>query len=379
MSDGRIRVLRVIARMNVGGPALQVTGLVEGMDPDRFDHRLLTGSVGPDEADWVALRAPGLRHEVVRGLGRSPDALDDARALRQLVSVVREFRPHVIHTHTAKAGVLGRVAALVGRVPVRVHTFHGHLLHGYFSPAVTRAVVQVERALARRTTALVSVGSQVRDELLAAGIGTPGQYSVFPPGISLPPPPPRAVARAALGLPEGVPVVVFVARLTTVKRPERFLEVARALQGRFPDAVFAVVGEGDLLPSLQASAPSNVRFLGWRGDVEAVYAAADLVVLTSDNEGMPVSLIEAALCGVPAVSTRVGSVAEVVLDGRSGWLCSPDGLVEAVASALSSASSLRAAGVAAREHAVAAFGRDRLVADTQALYERLVVSEKVVL
>jgi glycosyltransferase involved in cell wall biosynthesis len=369
---GQLRVLRVIARMNVGGPALQVTGLVEVLDPDRFDQRLLVGSVGPDEADYVALRAPGLPLTKIEGLGRSPRPLDDARALRTLVREMREFRPHIVHTHTAKAGVLGRTAATIARVPGLVHTFHGHLLHGYFSPAVTRAVVQTERQLARHTDRLISVGSQVRDDLLAAGIGKPGQYAVVPPGIWLPPAPPRADARAALDLPADGPVVVFVARLTAIKRPERFIEVARRLAVDHPRAIFAVVGEGDRLPALRADAPPNVRFLGWRGDVETVYAAADLVVLTSDNEGMPVSLIEAALSGVPAVATDVGSVREVVLDRRTGWLCRPDAdaLTKAVDGALRSPR-LRELGEAARLHATAAFGRARLVADTERLYEEL--------
>lgn len=367
----RLRVLRVIARMNVGGPALQVTGLVRGMDEARFDHRLLTGSVGPGEADYVDLRAPGLPLTRVRGLGRSPDALDDLRALRHLVAEIRRFRPHIVHTHTAKAGVLGRIAARTCGVPAVVHTFHGHLLHGYFSPVVTRGVVQIERTLGRASTRLVAVGGQVRDDLLAAGIGRPEQYVVVPPGIALPAMPPRHEARAALGLPQDATVVVLVARLTTIKRPERFLEIAARLQDRHPSAIFAVAGEGQLLDGLQATAPPNVRFLGWRSDVETVYAASDLAVLTSDNEGMPVSLIEAAMCGVPAVSTRVGSVAEVILDGRTGWLCSAEGLTAAVDAALADPARLRASGAAAQEHAASSFSRDRLVADTEHLYEQI--------
>jgi glycosyltransferase involved in cell wall biosynthesis len=373
----RLRVLRVIARMNVGGPALQVTGLVEGMDPQRFDHRLLTGSVAEGEADYIELRAPGLPHATVTGLGRSPKPLDDLRALRALRREIRAFRPHIVHTHTAKAGVLGRVAAKSAGVPALVHTFHGHLLHGYFSPAVTRGVVQVERTLARATTRLVAVGGQVRDDLLEAGIGTRDKYVVVPPGIALPPAPTRAEARAALGLPADAVVAVLVARLTTIKRPERFVEIARRLAATHPDAVFAVVGEGDLHEQLQREAGPNVRFLGWRADVETVYAASDLAVLTSDNEGMPVSLIEAALSGVPAVSTRVGSVAEVVLDGRSGWLTdvSTDALATAVDRALADRTALVAAGVEARRHASASFGRSRLVADTERLYEEIAVEK----
>ncbi len=371
--SGRVRVMRVIARMNVGGPALQVTGLVEGLDSQRYEHRLLTGSVSDGEADYVELRAPGLPLTKVRGLGRSPDALDDARALRLLYREMRRFRPHIVHTHTAKAGVLGRLAARAAGSPAVVHTFHGHLLHGYFSPAVTRGVVQVERGLARGTTRLVAVGAQVRDDLLAAGIGRPDQYVVVAPGIALPDPPSRATARSLLGLPDDVPVVVLVARLTTIKRPERFVELARRLAVAHPDAVFAVVGEGELLTTLKEQAGANVRFLGWRSDVETVYAASDLAVLTSDNEGMPVSLIEAALCGVPAVATRVGSVAEVVLDGVSGWLCAPEtaALSAAVDAALRDQPALRRAGEAARVHAAAAFSRARLVADTERLYEEI--------
>lgn len=366
-------MLRIIARMNVGGPALQVTGLVEGMDDARFDHRLLTGDVGDGEADFLHLRAPHLPHEKVPGLGRSPRPIDDAWAVRHLYREMVAFRPHIVHTHTAKAGVLGRAAARAASVPALVHTFHGHLLHGYFSPPVTRAVVAAERTLARQTTRLVSVGAQVRDELLAAGIGRPDQYFVVPPGIALPPPPARAEARQALALPLDVPVLVFVARLTAIKRPERFVEIARRLAEEHPDAVFAVVGEGELLPSLKRKAGPNVRFLGWRSDIETVYAASDLVVLTSDNEGMPVSLIEAAMCGVPAVASRVGSVAEVVLDGQTGWLCPPDldALTRAVDAALRNPTGRWAAAEAARVHAATSFGRSRLVADTERLYEQV--------
>lgn len=372
----RLRVLRIIARMNVGGPALQVTGLLDGMDPERFDHRVLTGHVGPGEADYLALRAPHAAVQHVDGLGRSVRAAADLRAMRTLIREIRAFRPHIVHTHTAKAGVLGRVTARACGVPAVVHTFHGHLLHGYFSPFVTRAVVLTERGLARSSTRLVAVGTQVRDDLLAAGIGRPEQYVVVPPGLALPPAPDRASARTSLGLPLDGHVVTLVARLTAVKRPERFVEVARVLVGRHPDAVFAVCGEGDLLPELQRQAADlgdRVRFLGWRGDVETVYAATDLVVLTSDNEGMPVSLIEAALSGVAAVATRVGSVAEVVADGETGLLVEPSvpALSQAVGLLLADESLRGRLASAAGPRAEALFGRGRLVADIERLYEQI--------
>jgi len=369
--------MRVIARMNVGGPALQVTALTTGLDPERFEQRLLVGDVDEGEADYLVLRAPEVPAIRVPGLGRSPNPIADIRALARIRREIRAFRPHIIHTHTAKAGVLGRTAAILSRSRTRVHTFHGHLLQGYFSPTVTRAVIMTERMFARRTTRLVAVGRQVRDDLLAAKIGRPDQYVVVPPGVQLPPAPSRDEARRRLGLPLDAPVVAFVARLTQVKRPDRFAHAARALSETHPDAVFLVAGEGDLLDSLRsemATLGDRARFAGWRGDVETVYAASDVVALTSDNEGMPVSLIEAASVGCPAVTTRVGAAAEVVIDGVTGFVV--DVSAEAVASGLSRLledSDLRNRFAdAARAHASEHFSRSRLISDTANLYEELV-------
>ncbi len=377
-----IRVLRVIARMNVGGPALQVSALARHLDPARFEQRLLVGSVGPGEADYLDLRAPDVEVVRVPGLGRAPRVSDDARALAAILGEIRHFRPDVVHTHTAKAGVLGRSAAVAARAPWRVHTFHGHLLQGYFSPRVTRAVVLAERTLARATSRLVAVGEQVRDDLLAAGIGRPAQYVVVPPGVELPPAPAKEVARATLGLPSGVPVVAFVARLTQVKRPDRFVATATALAARFPEARFIVAGEGQLLADMRAQAAGlgeRVRFLGWRSDVETVYAAADVTILTSDNEGMPVSLIEAATVGCPAVTTRVGSAAEVVLDGVTGFVTDSDpaAIAEATARLLADAGLQARFGAAAADHARHRFSHHRLVGDIAALYEDLVKGERL--
>ena len=372
-----IRVLRIIARMNVGGPALQVTALARHLDRSRYEQRLLVGSVGPEEADYLTLRAPDIEVVAVPGLGRAPSPLDDARALAALVAEMRRFEPHIVHTHTAKAGVLGRAAAMLAGVPLRVHTFHGHLLHGYFSPPVTRAVVLTERALARSTSRLVAVGHQVRDELIAAGIGWPCQYLVVPPGVELTPVPARESAREALGLPPEALVVAFVGRLTRIKRPDRFVAVASLLASRFSAATFLVAGEGQELAEVRRQAAhlgDRVLFLGWRSDVETVYAAADVTLLTSDNEGMPVSLIEAASVGCPGVTTGVGSAGEVVLDGQTGYVTdsSPGSLAEAVGRILASPALRARLGEAAAARARSLFSRERLVRDIGSLYDQLV-------
>jgi glycosyltransferase involved in cell wall biosynthesis len=359
----RTGVVHVIGRLNVGGPARLVTELA------RAGQRtaVAAGAVQDGEIEHRDLSGVDLHR--VTGLGRKVRPTDDARALSALTAVLRAQRPAIVHTHTAKGGALGRAAAVTARVPSRVHTFHGHLLHGYFGARATAAVVATERLLATRTDRLVAVGERVRDDLLTRGVGRAEQYSVIPPGARLRPLPPRDAARAALGLSDDVPVVAYVGRLAGIKRPERVVEVAR----RLPDAVFVVVGDGAQRAALQASAGSNVRFLGWRDDVETVWAAADLALLTSDNEGMPVTLVEAALAGLAAVTTDVGSAGEVVLDGVTGRAVPADvpALVEAVSSLLADDTHRRCLGSAAGRRASALYSVEVMVASHLRLYAEL--------
>ena len=373
-----IRVLRIIARMNVGGPAWQVSVLTRGLDRDRFESRLIVGDVGEGEADFIELRDPDLPVLKIPALGRAVRFGDDLRAFVAIRRAMKNFRPDIVHTHTAKAGLLGRIAAATCRVPVRVHTFHGHVLHGYFNKLLTRLVCIVEGLLARRTTVLVAVGEQVRDELLGAGIGLAGQYVVIPPGVAPGEFPSRISSRIALGLPVEQQVVLFVGRLTGVKRPDRLIDAMALVLERRSDVVLAIAGEGELLEETRSRAEplgGSVQFLGWQGDISGLYAAADCMVLTSDNEGMPVTLIEAAMAGVPSVATDVGSTREVVLDGVTGLVVEPDavavgdGIVRLLDDHL-----LHRMGAAARERAEAEFGTRRLIADHEALYDRLIAT-----
>lgn len=368
--------MRVIARLNVGGPAWQVSVLTRGLD-DEFDTVLVTGTVEPGEADFIELRDPTLPHVTLDTFGRSVRGLGDLAAFVALVRLMRRHRPLIVHTHTAKAGVLGRLAAVVARVPIRVHTFHGHVLHGYFSARVTRLVVAVERMLARVTTAFVAVGERVRDELLAAGIGRPRDFVVIAPGVDAPRPMTRAAARAVFDLDLDAPVAVFVGRLTRIKRVDRLLAAWRVVLEAHPDAVLVIAGDGDLFAEMRAAAADlgdAVRFVGWQADLAPVYAAGDLAVLTSDNEGMPVTLIEAAMAGLPAVTTDVGSAAEVVADGETGFVVASDApaIAAAITTLLADEARRRALGAAARARAEAHFGAARLVADHRRLYRMLI-------
>lgn len=370
----RIKIMRVIARMNVGGPAVQVTGLMENLDESRFDHLLVTGSVGPGELDYLE----GRRHEFpvqrIDTLGRRISAKDDLDAALALRRLIRRFRPDVIHTHTAKAGFMGRLPPISRGVPIRVHTYHGHLLDGYFGRRGTQAVIITERMLARVTTQLLAVGTKVRDDLLGAGIGHAGSFGVMPPGIPIPPAGDRERTRRELGIDATQPVISIVGRMVRIKRPDRLAEVVQRVHRRVPNLVVLVAGSGDELETFKAGVSgANVRYLGWRSDVENIHAASDLSLQASDNEGTPISLIEAGMAGRPVVATDVGSVSDVVKDGVTGVLGPRDAgdLAEAVVSLLTNPGQREAMGDAARPWTRSRFSSERLAADHESLYDGL--------
>lgn len=373
----RVRVLRVIARTNVGGPSLQVRSLMSGLDPDRFESVLVAGAVGPDEQEALDDGAEPFPVVRIGSLGRRLSAGDDLTAARTLSRIIRDFRPDIVHTHTAKAGFTGRLLAARHRVPVRVHTFHGHLLRGYYGPSATRAVVAAERGLARVSTHLLAVGHRVRQDLLDAGIGRADHFDPMPPGIPVLTPVSRLEARRRLGLAPDVPVIAVVGRMVPIKRLDRAAEVLRQVAAATPDLVVLVAGDGPQRDAFRSTTTGlDVWMLGWRDDVSTVYSAADLALLTSDNEGMPISLIEAGMAARPVVATDVGSVREVVRDGETGLVCGTDAgeLAAAVTQLLGSPMLRHRMGSAARDWTVASFSAQRLTRDHEELYQRLLES-----
>lgn len=378
----KIRVLRVIARLNIGGPAIHATLLSRGLDPDRYESHLVHGAEAASEGNYLALQGLDLdRRHLVPALGREIQPWRDWQAYRDLVRIIRDVRPHVVHTHTAKAGVLGRRAARRCGVPVIVHTFHGHVFHGYFSPVRTAMFVRLERALARTTTCLVTVSEEVRQQILSRGIGRPDRFEVVRLGLDLAPfqtaETRRGELKRELGLPDGTPAVGIVARLVPIKAHEVFLRAAAAIALRAPDAMFLIVGDGERRAELEGLARSlglgdRARFLGWRADLDRVYADLDVVMLTSTNEGSPVALIEAMAAARPVVSTRAGGVAELV--GGAGLLADvgdAQGLARHAADLLADPERRRELGRLARARVVPQYAQERLVADIDRLYARL--------
>jgi len=372
--------MRIIARMNIGGPAVQVSGLMRGFDSSQFDQRLYTGFCSIGEADYLDTVAHDIEAIRISGLGRRVNLVGDIKAFFKIVNEIRSFKPHVIHTHTAKAGFLGRVASFVSLHPsIRVHTFHGHLLNGYFGPFTKTLIVLTEKLLAMFTHQLLAVGEKVRQDLLDAGVGHPGKFGVMPPGLSLGKFPPKIKAQETLGISTTKLQCGFIGRVTQIKRPDRFLDVVNAVNARGVEVEFFMAGDGELLEMCRdriLSENLTVKVLGWQNEIEKVLSCADLVVLTSDNEGTPLSLIQAGMAGLPVVATNVGSVPEIVLDGKTGFVTGLE--VNEIADAiqrLSQEPELRLKmGRFAQEFTTTRFGVQRLILDHENLYKHLLLN-----
>lgn len=375
-SERPIRVMQVIARMNVGGPAILVADLMRNFDPGVVNPVLVTGFCDENESDYLDEVAKDVKAVRVPGLGRSISPLRDAYAFFLLVIEIRKFKPDVIHTHTAKAGVLGRLAGLLAAPTAkRVHTFHGHLLHGYFGKSKTKLVILVERFLALITHQIIAIGNSVKKDLIEAGIGTDSKYEVIFPGVQPLKTYAKVEAKTSLGLRSDKTYLVFVGRLTQVKRPDRLLEIARYLNTNHPDSQILVAGAGELLDPIKSKSESEgllMTFLGWRNDIELVLSAADIAILCSDNEGMPLTLIQASQAGLPIVSTDVGSVSDIVIDGVTGYLTkvSSEGLIQGIETLLENPELRHAFGKAGEERAKEFFSSPSMVEHYQKLYSQ---------
>ncbi len=408
---GPIKVVRIIARLNIGGPAIQAMLLTRGLPPESFSSVLIAGVVGDTEGDMTGeAREQGVAPLIIPELGREISWRHDLAALWKLTRILRRIKPHIVHTHTAKAGFLGRLAAWLAGVPVRVHTFHGHIFHGYFGPRKTKLFLALERWLAWITDRLIVVSESQSNELaLKYKIADRSKFEVIPLGFNLKPFEEchrRGVLRAQLGIPSDAFVVGFVGRLVPVKNPALILDAmelvtAHAQRGSEPESRSSteivhllIIGGGELEGSLKASVKEkglerNVSFLGWRRGMAQIYAELDLVALTSANEGTPVALIEAMASGKPYVATDVGGVRDLMsrenrrvsgsLGGQftlydNGILVSP-GDVEAMASTLLWCSLHRdeaaKMGQVGQTFALRRFTEQRLLDDMQGLYKEL--------
>ena len=388
----RVKILRVIARLNMGGPALHVAYLTEGLTKRGYDTTLVSGSLARGE-DSMAFVAEAHGVEVVRidELGREISPLRDLMATIRLAKLIRKERPQILHTHTAKAGTVGRVAALLAgsrRPPIIVHTFHGHVLRGYFGPLRSLFFRLLERRLAAETTALIAVSPQVRDDLVALGVAPRERFVVIRLGIELdervtPQQNGRGESRRYLGIPGDRFAVGWIGRMTAVKRTDDVLVAFKRLRDGGVDAVLCMVGDGPDRPQLEERAHElgvarDTVFLGYQEDVAPFYAAFDALVLPSGNEGTPVSVIEALAAELPVVATRVGGVPDVVRDGEDGFLVeagATDELADRLQRLARDPELRKRMGTQGRMRVVPRYAVERLVDDVDRLYRSLLKVE----
>ncbi len=382
-------MLRLIARLNMGGPALHVSYLARGLADRGYETMLGAGSLAHGESS-MAYVADSLGVEVVDVKHLQPELspMSDPFSFAEVLELIRRFRPHILHTHTAKAGAVGRAAARVAgpaRPPIIVHTFHGHVLRGYFDPMRAAAFTQVERRLARMTTRLVAVSPEVRDELVELGVAPVEKFSVIRLGIDLDS---RIVAggdgdrdelRRLFGVPAESFVVGWIGRMTAIKHLPDVLAAVASLRERGVDAKLCLVGDGPDRELTEQRAydlgiARHVLFVGYQQDVAPYYAFFDALLLPSGNEGTPVVAIESLAAGTPVVATSVGGVPDVVENGTDGFLA-PVGDVGALTGALERLArnpELRTEmGRAGRARTLPRYRVERLVDDVDALYRVL--------
>jgi len=355
-----IKVLHVIARMNVGGTARYVQTLVENIP----NSKIATGFVqGSETEDQTTEKLPIFR---IKHLGRRVSLVNDYQSFKELRRYIRAEKPLIVHTHTFKAGLIGR---LVGGSHKRIHTFHGHLYHdNSFSRLEKMLITLTERILAKRTDALISVGSRVGRELRTKKIGKEKIWLSIAPGVKRYPTISKQNARKQLGLSESGLIVGWMARMTSVKNPQLFIDVAR----RMPDVQFAMAGGGELLDLMRAQAPANLKVVGWT-NAALFLSAIDISISTSNNEGMPIALIEAQQAGIPVLATNVGSNSEVIISGETGFIIKKDAdtIAEVLHKLIFLPQLVKTLGKNAKAWANKEFSPDKMIQSHVKLYENI--------
>jgi len=385
----KIKVLRIIARLNIGGPAIHTILLSEGLDKSRFETILVSGMTEQGEGDMAYLaEEKGVRPIIIPELGRTLSIRNDIIAFWKLFCLIKSEKPDIIHTHTAKAGTLGRLAGVVYKLTFElpalsfklklIHTFHGHVLHSYFGRIKSVLFIWTERFLAIFTHKIIAVSESVRKELIGLKISTPQKIISISLGLEL-----ERYLRIEKNTPghRDYKSVGIIGRLVPVKNHRMFLDVAKRLKGTLGSGQrmkFLIVGDGPLRKELEdyvrkLGISEDVVFTGWIRDLEKIYSRLDVVALTSLNEGTPVALIEAQAAACPCVATKVGGVTDVIEEGRSGFLVTSGDtqrFIEALIKLLNNPTLMQSMGEYSRNKVKDRFSKSRLLKDTENLYEQ---------
>ncbi|MBZ0293411.1 MAG: glycosyltransferase [Anaerolineae bacterium] len=380
-----IRIMYIITRLSIGSPAMHVTLLAEKMGAPDYESMLVCGMSEPHGGDMrYFAEEHGVQPVFIPNLGGPINPLTYIRVIRQLYGLMREYQPDIVHTHLAKAGFAGRMAAMLVGVPVVVHTFHTHSYYNHFGPVMTRVLTLLERLLARRTDSIITLTQNLRRELADHyHITRKSRITVLPLGLDLSrfaqTPRKQGVFRQQWGIPSDVPLVGIVGQLSPVKDPLLFLDAAALVRQQMPTCRFVIVGDGEIRAEIEAkiqvlNLQSAVTMTGWLSDLTSLYSDLDLLVNSSTTEGTPTPIMEALTAGVPVVATAVGGVPDMLDHGRLGLLVfahHPETLADAIQLALSDPQDTQAG----QEIMLNRYGIDRLIRDLDSLYRGLLAKK----
>lgn len=379
----KIKILRIIARLNIGGPAIHTILLTEGLDKDEFETLLICGSVGKDEADMsYYAQENNIEPIFVSELKRELNFFNDIIAFKKIFKIIRTKQPDIIHTHTAKAGALGRLAGIIYNLSnckkqiKLIHTFHGHVFNGYFNGFRTRLFILIEQFLSKFTDKIIVVSEKIKNDLLNLRIGNPEKIAVIPLGLEL---------DRFLSITESPPInsvlkVGIIGRLAPIKNHWMFLEAAKIIRNNGKIKVnFFIIGDGELRENLenyarQLGIDDAVTFMGWQKDLEKIYQDLDIVALTSLNEGTPLSLIEAMAAGRAVIATDVGGVKDLIGNSERGILVKSgdvNGFAQGIRQLLENPDLRNKISERARDFVKDKFTKERLINDIELLYNKL--------
>jgi len=380
-----IKIINILSRMNIGGPSVHVALLSKYINDEPFESLVISGTLAEGEGDMTFLLDDfKVRHITLPSMKREISPLADFNSLLRLIRIFREERPVIVHTNLAKAGIVGRLAAVLTGVPIIIHTFHGHVFAGYFSGWKSKLFVWIEKILALFSTKLIVISDQIGEEICSNyRVTNKSKVVTIPLGFELDKFKPlitfKGFFREEFSIPVDAPVIGIVGRITDIKNHRLFLHIAHRVRQKYPHVHFLVIGDGERRAemeylSAELNLSGHVHFTGWIREQAKMYADLDLLLLTSLNEGTPVTVIEAMYYAVPVISTRVGGLPDLIEDKKTGYLINsrdPGDFMAAIETLLFSDTERTKITAAAKEFIVSHYNIHRLVSDISNLYREL--------
>ena len=380
-----VKIINLLSRMNIGGPSVHTVLLTKYLDDKNFTSMLVSGTLSEGEGDMSYLVDQyQIEHRSIKTLQREISPVDDIKAIIELYKIFKKEKPQIVHTNLAKAGMVGRLAAWLAGIPVILHTYHGHVFSGYFSSLKTSIYILIERFMALLSTSVISVSEMIKKDICSVyKITSEKKVSVIPLGFELEKMESldqyRGTFRNQFSIPQDVPVIGIVGRITGIKNHQLFVDIANLLLNQNRNTHFLIIGDGELRDEIDKKVRTlgiedRVHFTGWINETAKMYADLDLMLLTSINEGTPVTVIEAMYYEIPVISSDVGGLSDLIEDGKTGYLIksfNPEDYIPVMIKLLESDQERKKISLASHNFITENFNVSRLINDMSTLYKKL--------